>query len=92
MNPNEKFWERKSNQKQTAERCRRQKSRVVVQYAPDEKQAIDWLSRCPDNVTLPQELEPLRKKAARVIAKTLDWPRQMGALVDAWEIRKAHTR
>lgn len=67
----------------------RQRSRIVLQYEPEEKQAIDWLSRCPDCIELPPLFAGLRGHASRVIAKSLRWPTEVNALVKLWRNAKS---
>lgn len=50
-------------------------NRITCIYEPEEKRAIDWLSRCPVVDRLPKEWQPLAGKAARAIAKQLDLAR-----------------
>lgn len=60
-----------------ASRCR---NRITCKYSPEEKRAIDWLSRCPCPDKLPASWKPLANTAARAIAKALNL-KQLAALV-----------
>jgi hypothetical protein len=55
-----------------AARHHRERSRITIQFTPEEKQAIDWLSRCPHTIELPPPFRALRRCAARQIAKVLN--------------------
>lgn len=55
-----------------AARHHRERARITIQCSPEEKQAIDWLSRCPHTIELPPPFRALRRCAARQIAKCLN--------------------
>jgi hypothetical protein len=51
----------------------RERSRVTLQFTPEEKQAVAWLSRIPEPMRrkLPAKYRALAGSAARTIAKEL---------------------
>lgn len=64
-------WNSPVQAKRSAARLARDRSRVTVQLTPQEKQAVDWLSRLDTRTELPSPFRALRGTPARQLVKIL---------------------